>query len=121
MIRAEQDRNFTFREAFVVKDRRFVKLADETMREIDIAPAGIWAVGRDTRGYISDYKPASADLYRVNTMTGERTLIAKAHLTGAGTPGISPNGATFLMWRDSKFQAYDLATGTTTTLDVPSA
>ena len=32
---------------------------------------GAWAVGRDARGYVSDYKPAAADLYRVNTKTGK--------------------------------------------------
>ena len=29
---------------------------------------GRWAVGRDTRGYISDYKRPAADIYRVNTV-----------------------------------------------------
>src|SRR5262249_53605008 len=54
MIRADQDRNFTFREAFDVAGNKFVKLADQTMRDLDIASDGKWAVGRDTRGYISD-------------------------------------------------------------------
>jgi hypothetical protein len=31
-------------------------------------------------------------------------------------PGISPNGRTFLYWKDSKYQAWDLDTGTTKTL-----
>ena len=117
MIRADQDRNFTFREAFDANAKKFVLLADETMRELDVAADGKWAIGRDTRGYISDYKPASADIYRVNTTTGERTLIAKNHLTGAGTLGISPDGKTFLMWTNSKFEAYDLNTGTSKILD----
>ena len=47
-----------------------------------MAPDGKWAIGRDTRGYISDYEPARADIYRVNTMTGERTLILKSELIG---------------------------------------
>ena len=84
MIRAEADRNFTFRQGFDVADGRFIKLADETMRDIDIALTGKWAVGRDTRGYISDYKRPAADIYRVNTTTGERTLIYKGLLTGSG-------------------------------------
>jgi len=49
MIRADQDRNFTYREAFDVTGAKFVKLADSTMRELDVAPDGRWAVGRDTR------------------------------------------------------------------------
>ena len=70
------------------------------MRELELASEGPWAVGRDTRGYISDYKRPAADFYRVNTMTGERTLMFKGQLTGAGTLGISTDGKTFLYWKD---------------------
>jgi dienelactone hydrolase len=120
MIRAEQDRNFTFREAFDVSSAKFVKLADQTMRDIDVAADGRWAVGRDTRGYIHDFKRAAADIYRVNTTTGERTLMLKSQLintsTGSHTFGISPDGHVFLYWKDNKFQAYDLDAGTSRAL-----
>jgi dipeptidyl aminopeptidase/acylaminoacyl peptidase len=114
MIRADQDRNFTFRQAFDVSARKFVKLADETMREIDVAPDGRWAVGRDTRGYIHDHKRPAADFYRVNTTSGERTLMFKGQLTGPHVFGISPHGRHFLSWKeqDQAFQAYDLDAGT---------
>jgi dipeptidyl aminopeptidase/acylaminoacyl peptidase len=112
MIRADQDRNFTFRQAFDISAKRFVKLADETMRELDVAPDGKWAAGMDTRGYIHDHKRPSADIYRVNTSTGERTLMVKRQLTGAHTFGITPHGKHFLYWRDNRFQAYDLDAGT---------
>ena len=81
--RADQDRNFTYREAFNAATDKFVLLADSTMRELDVAQDGRWAIGRDVRGYIYDYERPTADLYRVNTSTGERTLIAKKQLTGA--------------------------------------
>jgi dienelactone hydrolase len=120
MIRAEQDRNFTFRQAFDVSAGKFVKLADETMRDLEVAPDGRWAVGRDTRGYIHDYKRAAADIYRVNTTTGERTLMMKSQLTntstGSHTFGISPDGNYFLYWKDNKFQAYNLESGASRTL-----
>lgn len=120
MIRADQDRNFTFRQAFDVSAGKFVLLADKTMRDLDVAADGRWAVGRDTRGYISDYKRAAADIYRVNTTTGERTLMFKNQMintsTGNHTFGISPDGHYFLYWKDSKYQAYDLDAGTTRTL-----
>jgi dipeptidyl aminopeptidase/acylaminoacyl peptidase len=117
MIRANQDRNFTFREAFDVPTRRFVKLADESMRDLEVGPDGTWAVGRDARSYLRDQtKLPAADFYRVNTTTGERTLIAKGLLTGQHVFGISPQGTCFLFWKDSRFQAYDLAAGTTRTL-----
>ena len=120
MARAEQDRNFTFREAFDVPASKFVKLADETMRDVDVAPDGRWAVGRDTRSYISDYKRPAADIYRVNTTTGERTLMVKNQIvntsTGSHIFGVSPDGRFFLYWKDARFQAYDLDAGTSKTL-----
>ena len=120
MIRADADRNFTFREAFDVSGAKFVKLADKTMRDLDVAPDGRWAVGRDTRGYIHDYKRAAADIYRVNTTTGERTLMLKNQMintsTGSHTFGISPDGKYFLYWKDLKYQVYDLDAGTSKTL-----
>ena len=116
MIQADADRNFTYREAFDVAGGKFVKMADQTMKELAVSPDGRWAIGRDTRGYISDYKRPAADIYRVNTTTGERTLIGKGMLTGAGIIGISPDSHTFLYWKDNKYQAYDLDSAATKTL-----
>jgi hypothetical protein len=44
---------------------------------LDIAPDGRWAVGFDEREYIRNEKILpTADIYRVDTTTGARTLIA---------------------------------------------
>ena len=119
MNRANQDRNFTFRQAFDVQAKRFIKLTDDTMKDLDVAPDGKWAVGRDTRAYLADQKKLpAADFYRVNTSTGERTLIAKGQLTGRHVFGISPHGTHFLYWKDSRFQVYDLEANATRTLGV---
>ncbi len=116
MIRAEQDRNFSFREAFDVSGSKYVHLSDSTMRELEVGEDGKWAIGRDTRGYISDYKRAAADIYKVNTSTGERTLLLKNQLIGQFVFGLSPSGRQFLYWKDNKFQSYDLDAGTTKTI-----
>jgi len=116
MTRADADRNFTYREAFDVGASRFVRLADSTMRDVEVGQDGRWAVGRDTRQYISDYKRPAADIYRVNTTTGERTLIEKAQLIGQHVIGISPDGGQFIYWKNNKYQAYDLDAGTTRAL-----
>ena len=116
MIRAEADRNFTFRQSFDLSGKRFVKLADETMRDLEVGPDGKWAVGRDARAYIDEKKRPAADFYRVNTTTGERTPMLKGQLLGAHTFGISPHGRHFLYWKDNRYQAYDLEAGTSKTL-----
>ncbi len=119
MVRANVDQNFTYRQAFDVAARRFVKLADDTMRDIDLALTGRWAVGRDMRGYIHDYQRPAADIYRVDTTTGERTLMLKGQLIGSHVFGISPDGRRYLYWKDQKYQAYDLDAGATRTLGGP--
>ena len=116
MIRAELDRNFTFRQAFDVTDGRYITLTDSAMREVEISLDGRWAVGRDVRAYISDYKRPAADFYRVNTATGERTLMLKGQLTGQHALGVSPDGKHYLYWKDNRFHAWDLDAGTTRTL-----
>ena len=121
MTRADADRNFTYREAYNVATDKFVLLADSTMREVDVSQDGRWAIGRDVRGYVSDYKRPAADIYRVNTSTGERTLILKNQLIGQFVLGISPDGNTFLYWKDNKFQAYNLDGATTKTLSSGTA
>ncbi len=116
MVRAEQDRNFTYREAFDVVGAKYVALTDSTMRDIQLSPDGRWGVGRDARRYISDYKPAAADFYRVNTATGERTPMLTGQYTQAAVFGISPDSRKFVYWADDKFHAYDLDAGTSVVL-----
>ena len=113
MVRAEQERNFTFRQAFDVQAKRFVKLADETMRDLDLSPDGRWAIGTDERAYIRNEKILpTADFYRVDTTTGERTLIVKGQLSGRHVFGINPHATHFLYWKGGQIVAYDLAAGT---------
>jgi dipeptidyl aminopeptidase/acylaminoacyl peptidase len=113
MIRANAERNFTFRQALDVATGRFIVLSDSTMRELEVAPDGRWAVGRDARAYVSDYGRGRADFYRVNTATGERTLMFKEQMTGNHVNGISPDGRHFLFFKDDKWQAYALDAATT--------
>ncbi len=121
MIRAEADRNITYRQGFDIGAGRFIPLADSTMRDIEIAAEGKWAVGQDPRAFISDYKRPAADFYRVNTMTGERTPMLKGQLTGRSVFGISPDGQTFLYWKDNMLHAYTLDANSTRMISGGSA
>jgi dipeptidyl aminopeptidase/acylaminoacyl peptidase len=118
MIRAPQEQNFTYRQAFDVKAGKYIHLADTTMREVDIALDGRWAVGRDQRSYVSDWKPPQADVYRVNTATGERTLIVKGliNIDRRDDEGISPDSHQLVYWKENKYQAYDFDAGVSRTL-----
>lgn len=113
MVQAEFDMNFTYRSAFNLKDRRFVRLTDENMRRISITKDGKWGIGEDDKAYISDWKERKADYYRVNTATGERTLMFKAQ---GLTLGLSPDSKHFLYWKDGHIWVYKIESSETKNL-----
>jgi len=108
MAQAKADRNFTYRSVFLLQKNRFVRLTDERMRTISITEDGNWGIGRDDKGYISDWKERKADYYRVNVDTGERTLVVKGQIY---THGLSPDSRHFLMWRDGHMWDYNIISG----------
>ena len=116
---AESDRDRTFREGFVIAAGRYVPLSDSTMRDLELPATGHWAVGRNPLPYISDYKPAAADIYRVNTETGERAKFLTNQLTGREIAGITPDDKGYLYWSDGAWKRYDFASGATRALAAP--
>lgn len=108
MVRANTDRNFTYRAELILGAKKFVRLTDETMRNIQLTQNESWGIGRDDRAYVSDWEESKADYYRINTTTGERTLMFKAQ---GQTFGPSPDSKHFLYWKDGQVWDYVLETG----------
>lgn len=102
----ESDRSRTYVAAVHLSAGRLVHLADERMRTVEITEDGDWGIGRDDRDYLSDWRPPLADYYRVDTETGERTLVLEAQLR---TLGLSPDGEHYLYWRNSDVWDYRIA------------
>ena len=108
MIRAEADRNFTFRQVF--------DIAGVTVRE---AGRRDHARPRRRAGRQVGGRPRPARLHGREEAAG-RGLLSRQHLhrrahaddqgqqVGGHTFGISPHGTHFLYWKDNRFQAYDL-------------
>jgi len=76
--RARRESRFTYRAVYNLPTKKFVRLADLTMKRIEITGDGKWGVGRNEEPYVHDYNPIKADYYRVDTETGERLPILKA-------------------------------------------
>ncbi len=110
MRRASRNRNFTYRSVVHLKNGKFIKLADEKMRNVSIAEDGKWGVGSDFKPYNMqfDLSGGKADYYRIDTSTGERKLIEK--MLGR-TLGISRGGTHFLFLQNKELYAYNLDTG----------
>ena len=106
---ATRDQNFTYRSVYNLQTKRFLKLTDEKMRNLQITRDGNWGIGTDNKEYISDWKPRIADYYRVNSLTGKRTLMFKAQQR---TLGFSPDSKHFLYWKEGHIWDYQILSGT---------
>jgi len=110
MVRADADRRFTYRSALVLDGPRFVRLTDPDMPTATITDDGRWAIGRLDEPYRRQvtWGGSQADYYRVDTATGERTLVVK---NIRRTLGASPDSRWFLYQQQGQLWAYDLAAG----------
>jgi dipeptidyl aminopeptidase/acylaminoacyl peptidase len=105
------DVNFAYRSVCLLKEKKFLQLADENMRTITLTQDGRWGVGRDALPYLSDVETQQSDYYAVNTATGERKLIVKGIRR---TFGVSPDNRHFLYLKDKQLWIYDFQKGATT-------
>src|ERR1043165_4033381 len=111
-IRAEQDRNRSYRAVYDLQTKKFVQLADETMETISPSNDGSYAIGADNRKYrtMSDYDPGLTDYYLVNTADGSRKPILTKQRSNVS---LSPN-ANYAIYFDGKdWYSYSVADGST--------
>ncbi len=110
------DKNFSFLCAYLPGSKKFVRLADESVRSVNLAPPQRFALGADIRGYEREGNLDGRrfqDVYTIDPATGERKLALKKaeHVMGA-----SPDGAKLLYYEDGAFFVYDMASGQTVNL-----
>jgi len=114
------DDAFTYLAVYHLRERRFVRLADDRLREVDVAPRSRWALGWDVSAYATNNWLTGrhhADLYAVDVRTGVRRLLRRRFLLQFGLPGrvrryfFSPDGVHVLTWAAGAYTVHDLATG----------
>lgn len=113
MRRSEQNKKFTFLCAVDLASNKFSRLADESIRQVQLSRNSQYAVGRDEEPYLSDvnWGVTPADLYRVNLKDGSHQVFAK----NVNRPmGISPDGRYYLYQLDSSLLVADLTTNKVT-------
>jgi acetyl esterase/lipase len=113
IVQEAQDRAFNYLSEYRLADNKFVQLADESLRTINVAPHDHFAIGTDTREYDNNasYTGRSyEDDYTVDLRTGKRDLVLKRHRPAVRVA--SPNGKEELYWGDDgNYWVVDLATG----------
>jgi dipeptidyl aminopeptidase/acylaminoacyl peptidase len=78
-VRANADRDRSYRGVWHIKDQKFVQLADPTLENIVPSSDGLYALGTDDRAYRirSNWDPGFTDYYLVKTIDGSRQLLRK--------------------------------------------
>ncbi|HEU4794497.1 MAG TPA: prolyl oligopeptidase family serine peptidase [Pyrinomonadaceae bacterium] len=114
-VRAEQDRNRSYRAVYDLNAKKFVQLADETMENVSPSNDGRYAIGSDNRKYrvTSDYDPGFTDYYLINTADGSRKPLATKQRGGFS---LSPNAKYALYFDGKDWNSYSVAEGTVTNL-----
>jgi len=130
-VEEKADRDFSYLCVYWVEEKRFIRLADEEVREAVPAPKHRWAIGFDEREYLyvsgmdgREYK----DIYVIDMKTGARRLAVRKcrkfiRPRWFCTP--SPDGTHFFYYNnnDAHFYAHEMETGRTYNLtkDVPTS
>jgi len=122
-VQESRDKNFNYLCIYHVKNKKLVRLADDDLRQVSVAPKQKWAIGYDDSKYIllgnlegRRYR----DYYVVNLKTGERKLALEK---SRWYNGPSPDGTHFLYYNDGHYYTYDMASGKSynITEDVPTS
>jgi acetyl esterase/lipase len=110
-VQEEADKTFSFLSIYRVDDKKFLRLADESVRSVSAAPKGKYAIGSDVRDYELEGNLDGRnyqDVYVINMRSGERKLALKK-ARWVNQP--STDGTKFLYYEDGNYFVYDMATG----------
>jgi dipeptidyl aminopeptidase/acylaminoacyl peptidase len=112
-VQENSDKNFSFLSVWRPEGGKFLRLADENVRQMNWGVDSKLAVGADIRDYelMSNLDGKHfEDVYVVDPATGDRKLaLSKARWFR----GASPDGSRLLYYNDGAYYTYDTATGKT--------
>ncbi|MEJ2217172.1 MAG: prolyl oligopeptidase family serine peptidase [Gemmatimonadota bacterium] len=114
-VQAAADRRFTYTSVVSVPAGHFVRLATEAMPRVEVVGDGAYAIGRRDGPYRLELlkQPGQADIVRIDTGTGQQTVLADSV---RDIMGASPDGHWYAWSRNGTVMAADIATGETVNL-----
>ena len=110
-VQESRDRSFSYLAEYRLKPGKFIRLADEDIRDVEVTRKDRWAIGFDDREYelIGNLDGRRfRDVYAIDLETGERRLAGKRVRWYNGP---SPDGASFLFYDDGHYHVYSMETG----------
>jgi len=109
-VQERRDKNFSYLSIYRIKEKKFIRLADEELRVVAAAPKHRWAIGLDTSEYelLGNLEGRRyQDVYVVDLKTGARKLALKKSRWYFSP---SPDGSHFLYYDDGHYFTYEMAT-----------
>jgi dipeptidyl aminopeptidase/acylaminoacyl peptidase len=110
-VQEQADKNFSYASLYRVKENRFVRLADDSVRSVMPSSKGKFALGYDVREYELTGNLDGRryqDVYVINMETGERRLALK-RARYSGQPSV--DGTKFYYYEDGHYFVHDMASG----------
>ncbi|HMV85384.1 MAG TPA: prolyl oligopeptidase family serine peptidase [Blastocatellia bacterium] len=110
-VEEPRDKNFSYLCTYRVADKKFVRLADEQVRNVTAAPKQKFGIGFDNSPYelLGNLDGRRyQDIYVVDLKTGVKTPVVRKNRWNFGP---SPDGTHFLYYDDGHFFTYDVAAG----------
>lgn len=109
-----RDKNFSFVSAYLIKEKKFIQLADSTRRNVVIPLKGNVAIAYDNSSYELEGNLDGQnymDIYVIDLKTGVKKMIfEKLYSSGRGGLSVSPDGKMASYNYDGNFYTINLAT-----------
>ncbi len=110
-VQEGRDKEWSYLSLYRVAEDRFIRLADDDVRQVTASAKGRWAIGYDD----DDYELMGnldgrrfRDVYAIDMHSGERTLALESNRWAFG---LAPDGSHLLYYRDGQFHTYEMAGG----------
>lgn len=110
-VEERRDASFSYLSLYRVKEKKFVRLADEELRQVTLGKESDLAIGFDRSLYELEGSLSGQrfqDIYVVDLKTGERKLALKKN---RWSYGLSPDDRYLLFYDGGHFFSYELTTG----------
>lgn len=122
-VQESSDRSFTYLSTYRVAENKFIRLADDDVRQVVVGPKEKFGIGSDNRAYELQGNldgKTFRDVYAINMVTGARTPIKKQ---AQYAYQVSPDGTKYYYYEAKHYFVVDLATlaAKNVTLSVPTS
>lgn len=112
-VQEQMDKNFSYLSVYRPAEKKFLRLADESVRDVTLPEPHQFALGTDTRAYERMGNldgQRKRDVYVIDPKTGEKKLALQAYRWMTNP---APDGKHFAYYEDGHFFTYEIETGKT--------